>query len=229
MLPHYRQLYPSHQLVPETGLWAEVELAMDWLRAQERARARDPLAEPELRSGTAPEVKAAILNDFRSCVSLSRPDGCADLGVRYETGMDGLRTSPEKSVVLYERGCAHESGIACNNLGVAFGRGAGVDADPVAARRWLEKACSLDAGRGCGNLALLLSLGEGGTVDLARSNQVLARGCALDDAISCHLLGSRHAGGSQGLDKDAFTARELWQKACELGHTDSCGRLDEGK
>ena len=204
----------------------EVELALDWLRERDRARARDPLTTPDLPADVEPAVRDAVMADFGDCLSLARPDGCADLGVRFERGTDGLVASPEKAVSLYRRGCDQRSGDACNNLGVAYGRGVGLAADPVLARRWLEVACTLDAGRGCGNLAMLLTAGEGGDRNLSRSLQVLTRGCTLDDGASCAMLGARLADGTHGAERDLEQARRLIAKACRLGHATACDGAD---
>ncbi len=207
----------------------EVDLARTWLRRQARTAAARPLSPPVFADGTTTRVRDAVLTDLQACQSLVRPDACADLGVRYAEGADGLAAMPEKSVALYRRGCDHQSGLACSNLGLAYGRGLGVHIDPTKARDGFQAACDLDWGRGCGNLGLMLGAGVGGPVDIAKSLSLLVRGCDLEDGLSCHLLGSRYARGDLGAEHDPTQARTLWTKACDLGHADACSALEEAR
>ena len=51
---------------------------------------------------------------------------------------------------------------------------------------------------------------------------MLLRGCELADATSCLTLASHHSEGKGGVPKDAVKAREIYEKACNLGKREGC-------
>ena len=60
----------------------------------------------------------------------------------YELGA-GVPQSHSQAAVLYQKACKGESGIGCNNLGLAYMAGRGVKKDAAAGQQFRSKACEL--------------------------------------------------------------------------------------
>jgi len=205
----------------------EVDEARLWLAQARESAAADPLAEPIVAAGTDLDVRSKVMKYWRQCSSLSDVSGCANLGFRYERGLDGVDQDHAKAAALYRRGCQHNSGVSCSNLGVTYSQGIGVEKDLPTAVSWYRAACDLDWGRGCGYLGVKLGAGQGVTKNLEESLGMLRRGCDLDDGYSCRLLGNRYHKGNLGAPMDASIARGYLDKACELDEEKACATLTE--
>lgn len=89
--------------------------------------------------------------------------------------------------------------------------------DRPAIRDTLDRACALRSAPACASLGQLEL--EDGRHDQARVS--LHRGCALESALSCHRLALIFRQGL-GVPIDEDYASKQLERACSLGHRDSC-------
>ncbi|WP_240445742.1 tetratricopeptide repeat protein [Helicobacter pylori] len=78
-----------------------------------------------------------------------------------------------KARKYFERACGLNNGRGCNNLGVLYRDGQGVEKNLTKAAQFYSKACDLNNGSGCNNLGDLYQNGEGIEKKLNKSRSIL--------------------------------------------------------
>lgn len=112
------------------------------------------------------------------------------------------------------RGCELGDVTSCNNVGVAYQRGAGVAKDLKSARREYRKACEMGSGLGCYNEAELLedATDEAGATELA--GRRYARACELEYYLGCRAALRR--------SPDLAGALAFAERGCKLADKPAC-------
>lgn len=124
---------------------------------------------------------------------------------------------------LYDTLCDAGNGAACNNLGVFYGLGHGVVADPAQATALYGKACDADDPMGCVNFGRRLVAGSGIARDPARARAVWATACDAGESEGCLELAlalRKPEGGPVDLGRSI----RLIKTACDGGLLKSCGQ-----
>lgn len=186
-----------------------------------------------LEAGPSVEPRRVGMAYQRAC-QLGDDEGCGYLGILTRR----MATESRDAEPLLRRGCDAHVVDACAELGgwlVARG-------EPAAARPALESACSAGRGPSCAVLARLdegtdptsaaaysrraceagvpeTCLAAARAIPPNRSREaaaLLSRGCAANLADACAALADRQSGTE---------AQRTREKACELGHAESCGAV----
>jgi TPR repeat protein len=120
-----------------------------------------------------------------------------------------------------EIACSENNASACNNAGLQYATGQGVDKDFIRSVELFTKACDNGVANGCSNAGIQYDNGWGVAEDQARATQLFLKGCDGDYAIACHFAGAQYDNG-MGVAKDRARAAQLLEKACALGLKLSC-------
>lgn len=111
---------------------------------------------------------------------------------------------------------------ACEEVGDAYGMGAGVDVDAERALEFFRMACGDDTAvlSACVSAAELLT-DVGDDDDRAEAVQLLERSCEGGETGGCIELGNRLLNAT-GVPRDATRARALFERACTAGNDTGC-------
>jgi TPR repeat protein len=150
--------------------------------------------------------------------------------------------------------CEEGSAVACDELGVRYEQGRGVDKDDARAASLFAKACEMGHAEGCLHAAMLQEqshgadgpdvqalilytmaceggvteacahLSDGGGKDEARAAEISAGACEKGDLRACAALAERLEEG-RGVETNLLRAAELYAKGCDGGNALSCYRL----
>ncbi|WP_231630660.1 tetratricopeptide repeat protein [Helicobacter pylori] len=93
-----------------------------------------------------------------------------------------------KARKYFERACGLNNGRGCNNLGVLYRDGQGVEKNLTKAAQFYSKACDLNNGVGCKNLGFLYEYGKGVEKDLTKAAYFYSKACKLGDQKACEAL-----------------------------------------
>ncbi len=124
--------------------------------------------------------------------------------------------------------CAWGKAIACYNAGQSFRRGTGVTVDHAEAMRLFDVGChELDLHQACAALAFHYLEGLGVDKDPTRGRLLLEGSGDADNAVACFNLGKVLVDLVDEGPKGDALIRNALTRACDLGHPDACGLLDE--
>ena len=127
--------------------------------------------------------------------------------------------------VLLVAGChLRDRGWSCNNLGLFYDDGSGVEVDHDRARGLYERACDGGYALGCSNLGNLYDDGRGVEMDHDRARALYEQACDGGNALGCSNLGNLYDDGS-GVEVDHDRARALYEQACDVGNALGCNNL----
>ncbi len=93
-----------------------------------------------------------------------------------------------KARKYFERACGLNNGRGCNNLGVLYRDGQGVEKNLTKAAQFYSKACELKEGVGCKRLWSLYYYGRGVEKNLTKADQYISKACKLGDQEACEAL-----------------------------------------
>ncbi len=158
----------------------------------------------------APDPLMAGKNFGRAC-DLGLDTGCVRLADFVQHGGDGV----------FSRACDRSDSVSCFILGLQLEQGVSMPADPVRAASLFERSCATGWARGCGVLGRVYRRGAGVPADFARAMENYAKGCQGNDAPSCAEAASMYRSG-EGVMPNEIAARQLNQRACELGLRSAC-------
>jgi len=133
-------------------------------------------------------------------------------------------------VEVYERACQLGSGRGCNDLGVKFLDGEGVDKDERRAVELLRRGCDLKFPMACANLGYAVKNGIGTVADPVAAEKLFESACDANVGAGCNLLGDEIHDRSPA---DARRAFDLFLRACTLKSPAGCvnagGMYDTGE
>ncbi|MBP8810422.1 MAG: SEL1-like repeat protein [Kofleriaceae bacterium] len=175
-------------------------------------------------AAASPTVRATTLDAIAAGCAASPPveAACTAAIGLYASGGYLTAPAPRRAVALAASGCERGSGSACLALADALAEGAGVVADPGAARARYAALCDRDEVAACWRLGALL-YDDGRPVDGAR---LFARACDAGLAAACTSLGNAAYTG-RGAPWEVARARELYRRACDAGDDLGCANLGE--
>lgn len=160
-----------------------------------------------------------------------------------------IKIRSKKAVKTCKELCASNNPSACNELGVLFQQGKGVDQSYSEAfdyfakacdmnysigcmnaggnpyyhsKVYYEKACTLDDGNGCSNIAF--DYLQNKRYELAK--MFFEKACSLNNARGCTWLGKLYFSGI-GVEKSSSKAVTYYKKSCSLHDDDACRRLEK--
>ncbi len=111
------------------------------------------------------------------------PEELVDLGMLSYDKQDF-----SKARKYFERACGLNNGRGCNNLGVLYRDGQGVEKNLTKVAQFYSKACDLNNGSGCNNLGDLYQNGEGVEKNLIKADQYISKACKLGVQEACEAL-----------------------------------------
>ncbi|GAA8307301.1 hypothetical protein HpNP137_04880 [Helicobacter pylori] len=123
------------------------------------------------------------------------PEELVDLGMLSYDKQDF-----SKARKYFERACGLNNGRGCNNLGVLYRDGQGVEKNLTKAAQFYSKACELKDGRGCSALGMLYENDQGVEKNLTKAAQFYSKACDLNISRGCGALGVLYYNG-QGVEK----------------------------
>src|SRR5689334_361241 len=88
-----------------------------------------------------------------------------------------VRGDARAAIETLTEACDAGRAKACNNLGTAYARGAGVTRDDARAAQLFSRSCDSGDQSGCYNLGLALVAGHGVAVDEPRAAQLFDKAC----------------------------------------------------
>ena len=111
-------------------------------------------------------------------------EACKNLGVMMRDGQLGTR-DPKRASELFEKACPDDSG-ACNEIALAYERGAGVTKDLTKALSFYAAACDGGASLGCMNYGIALRDGKGlPAKDPKKAREAFLRACQAGEQRAC--------------------------------------------
>jgi len=175
--------------------------------------------------GTRPsKYKATKL--FRKVCDKGVGAGCNDLAYMYAHGIH-LRRDLFEAISLYNDACQYGEASGCNNLGNMYETGSlGVAKDKIKAEQFFDKACKLNDVESCKKLGYVLDQ-KIQTIQFKSDIDVAHRACQHDNGISCYKLGELYAMPNKLVPKDEDKAILFFNKACDLGQSQSCRRIGD--
>ena len=120
---------------------------------------------------------------FEKACAAGSVEACANLGIIYRRGLQGVPPDGAKAVSYCDQGCAGGGGKSCLFAGAAR-RQAG---DAAGALHCFEKACLLGNPWGCSNAHVMLTRGDGVPVDAARAQRLREVGEELAKSLGLKL------------------------------------------
>jgi len=108
--------------------------------------------------------------------------------------------SYKRAHTFYEKGCALDSGFACNSVGWNHDNGEGVELNPAVANQFYQKACDLFYANGCNGLGRELmhwddELDPKMKKDESRGLELLELACKLGESLGCTGAGYAYKNG----------------------------------
>jgi TPR repeat protein len=158
-----------------------------------------------------------------SCIASRRllASGCVkgDAETCWKTGEAWAYAKDKTQAAKYlELACS--KGHKCVQLGTDYLAGVRVAKNFSRAAKLFAEACSNDDPRGCELSGATFASGIGVPKDLRRGARLFEKACSMDDAVGCEHL----CVALKQIDSSSGEAKciPLRQKACSLGHKDSC-------
>ncbi|GAA7296788.1 sel1 repeat family protein [Helicobacter pylori] len=111
------------------------------------------------------------------------PEELFDLGVKSIEAKDYIQAKK-----YFEKACDLNNGRGCNNLGVLYRDGQGVEKNLTKAAQFCSKACNLNNSWGCGYLGFLYEYGQGVEKDLTKAAYFYSKACKLGEQLACESL-----------------------------------------
>ncbi|WQZ22313.1 sel1 repeat family protein [Helicobacter pylori] len=93
-----------------------------------------------------------------------------------------------KAKKYFEKACDLNIGDGCENLGVLYTTGRGVEKDSTKAAQFCSKACNLNNSWGCGFLGFLYEYGQGVEKNLTKAAYFYSKACKLGFQKTCEIL-----------------------------------------
>jgi len=166
------------------------------------------------------EMQAAVF--YRKACDMYFPAACKQLADLYAEGR-GVGRDVKKAASIYEQACRFSGGSSCTaggKLYVAQG-----DKDSIERGvALLQRGCASREGEGCWILAGMLEQGKLPVVkrDPPSALHRYEEACSYRWPEACAKAGAAYKSGGLGAKADAAKAKELAQRACELGNKPSC-------
>ena len=161
------------------------------------------------------------LADLRARAARGEAAAQADLGYKYEMGLDGLAKDEREAVRLYKLAADQGESWGQNNLGALYADGlGGLPKDEREAARLYKLAADRGNAAGQTNLGAFYADGRGG---LPKDEREAARLYKLaadqGDAWGQSNLGAFYENGQGGLPKDDGEAARLYKRAADQGNS----------
>jgi len=144
------------------------------------------------------------------------PVGCSDLGDSYANG-EGVKQDNGHAANLYYKGCNGGDGHGCYSLGLMYYNGTYVQEDDARAADYFEKGCNAKEYDSCALLGIAYVSAKGRDKDLDRGAKLIVEACNNNSGIGCWTEGK-----VSETNKDVETAKQLYEKACNLHFQTAC-------
>lgn len=170
-------------------------------------------------------------------------DLCVQLADMYARGIDGVEKNPNRSVVLYQKGCTDGSMKACTELGIIYETGNGATKNEAKAQELFEHACTnefevacarvaanfrkdCNGGKAlaCFQLGVIMENGRGVMKSEAQSATLYNKACTGGHLPACQAFGKLYEEG-RGVPADKARALHMYHTACQGGHQSACAEL----
>jgi len=155
----------------------------------------------------------------RSC-ELENGQGCNNLAFMLNQGK-GVQRNNWHALKLYKKACKYETMEACYNVGSMYYHGEGTKRNYYNAVHYFQKSCNEGIGAGCNDLGYMYEHGRYLKANINQAMSYYADACEMSEPLGCNNLG--YLKEKRG---NLVSAKQLYKKACILGHKYSCNRLE---
>jgi TPR repeat protein len=155
----------------------------------------------------------------RSC-ELENGQGCNNLAYMLNEGK-GVGKNNWHALKLYKKACKYDTMEACYNVGSMYYHGEGTKRNYYNAVHYFQKACNHGIGAGCNDLGYMYEHGRYLGADIHQAMSHYADACEMLEPLGCNNLA--YLKEKRG---NMVSAKQLYKKACILGHKYSCNRLE---
>jgi uncharacterized protein len=105
---------------------------------------------------------------------------CSLMGLRYESGLDGIKQDKAKAAVYHDKACKGADASSCMALARMYREGEGVTKSISNAISHFQKACAAGNTYGCQELGNIYGYGQGVKKDMPKAIVFLKKAIALD-------------------------------------------------
>ena len=180
----------------------------------------------QIGEGTEPDPERAKELYSKACAN-GQKESCFELAAIIQQA-----SADDYQVIRYlERACGLGHTMACDQLGLRYRYGFGVQVDPEQALVLLRRSCKGGFMYGCTHLAGFLEERCGGDLSKPECGEViglLERGCEAGETFACVHL-AEHLEQGRGIAKDLERAKQIRAQACADGWYESCESAEEPK
>ena len=150
-------------------------------------------------------------------------EGCFNLGVMYEKGVEGAQKDMTKSFSYYNKSCKLGKAAGCANMGEFYRLGIGVAKNIPLGISYYKKACKMHHDTSCYNLGVMYKNGYNEIPkDLEISSLYYQKSCLLGSADGCYASAISFYKGTAEGGVNKKRAKGEWNKSCKLGQGKGC-------
>ena len=166
------------------------------------------------------DLEEAVVYYTKSC-ELENGKGCNNLAYMLNKGY-GIEKNNWNALKLYKKACKYEEMEACYNIGSMYYHGEGTKRSYYSAALYFKKSCNNGIGAGCNDLAYMYEHGKYVRRDLSEAMSLYLDACNnMGEASACNNLAYLHE-----KKHNTVSAKQFYTRACDLGDTPSCNRLE---
>jgi hypothetical protein len=176
--------------------------------------------------------QAKALEYYDKACQMDSAYGCRSYGLYVDPVFEEYKVEKnlQASNMAYKKGCDLSDAASCNNIGVIYRDGIGVEKNPLLAKQYLTKAClEIEEGEGeaCLSLGYMYDYGKGIKANQVKARAIYQKGCdEFEHGASCYNLAYMHEFGEGGA-RDRKLGKAYYEKACEYGDEDGCDTLKD--
>ena len=158
---------------------------------------------------------------YRKSCELENGKGCNNLAFMLNKGY-GITKNNWNALKLYKKACNYEEMEACYNVGSMYFHGEGAKKSYYSAALYFRKSCNNGIGAGCNDLAYMYEHGKYVRRNLQEAMSLYLDACNnMSEASACNNLAYLHE-----RKRNYVSAKQFYSRACDLGDTPSCNRLE---
>lgn len=152
-------------------------------------------------------------------------DECGKLGDNFLNSNELIDKDYSSAALAYSMSCDLGNAVSCNELGLLYENGNGVEQSRIKANEYYKVACNGKEKYGCYNLALAYENGRGLDVNIKEALRLYTKSCDLGFATACYNAANIYNHGYLGVKKDYKKAKINLEKACTQNEFIGCNNL----
>jgi len=171
---------------------------------------------------------SSALSYYQKSCDLNSGYGCRWAGIYLDPHFSEYKVNKNKklSISTYIKSCKLSDATSCNNIGVDYRDGNGVNKNLALAKKYFQQSCveiEDGEGEGCYNLGYIYDNGKGAKTNKPQAVKFYNIGCELlEHSESCYALGHIYYYGGEGVTKNHKKSKIYFSRSCEYGLDDGC-------